>query len=235
MNLPKLPRRFYGYVSVFLVVTLCLGVEWWMARPRGHERPVCAVLRPTRSLGAGQRLSADVLEVRFEPAPQSVRCDQIYFTERDLDGESAWRVRRSVDAGATLFTKDVERVAKVGLPRGKRAYSVRVENGGRVEEGDHVDLLSDARVVAGQALVLERDRGGENEFGAAGAASRLLLALRQSEIRGVEKAMQRGTLSVALVHPADVVPSTTKQSGESTARHQRRSHHSKRARIWHED
>lgn len=84
------------------------------------------------------------------------------------------------------------------IGRGYRAYSIRVDNGHWAKRGDTVDIFVRPKRVQGPPVVvveavevLERaDQGNEQE---------LTLALPQREVTVVEKALQIGKLSIALI------------------------------------
>lgn len=223
-------RKWTGSILVFIVVFLCLFMEWWWSRPGGLERRVCAVVSSAVSLREGERVLPQRVSIRFHPLPGASRCEEVFFTEAQLDQSRTWVVLRPVEAEQTLYAADVRLATKgPALPRGLRAFAARFSGAIAVLPGDYVDVFSSAssRNVASAALVLENHARSEASF-------ELVLALRQSEIRDMEKAMQKGTLSLALVHPEDV-EKALRPARRLKSKRNGPAKKPVRARIWHEE
>jgi Flp pilus assembly protein CpaB len=208
------------FVIAFTAVFTCLSLEWWWYRPTGSARAACAALKLQSSLPARDRLVAALVEVQFRPKPPHRRCEEVYFTESQLD-QGEWQVARPLQAGQILFPADVVAARRVVLPRGKRAYSASFTSEVAVAPGDYVEIFStDAPLpLVPAALVLASVRR---------SALELVLALSSDEIRSMEKAARKGTLSIALVHPDDV-------RFAGARKRPRVKQHSPRALIWSEE
>ncbi len=221
----RLRRRFFAISGVFLVVSACLGVEWWGSRPKGTPRQACERLRAGMQFNAGQQIELSQLISEWSEAAPARPCPQEYLQPQDFYRDSQ-RARRfalvPIQKGDWIRQADVSsRVAPQTLPRGKRAYAAVFETEAQIHPGDSIEVYATEVVLSG-ALVLESRREVERN------RLHLVLALRPSEIRLLEKAGQKGKLSIALIHANDALASP---SGFRKSRPRRE----KRARIWHED
>jgi len=221
----RLRRRILAIASVFLVVSACLGLEWWWSRPKGLPRQACERLRAVIGFEAGQQVELSQLASEWGETTDTGECTREYFQPQDFYRDSQrtrWLALGTIAKGEWIRRVDVSSQSTVrALPRGKRAYAAVFETEAQIYPGDSVEIYATEPVLSG-ALVLQsrRERGR--------AQLHLVLALSPSEIRLLEKAGQTGKLSIALIHANDALPSP---SGVRKSKPRRE----KRARIWHED
>lgn len=218
--------------TVTLVVVAALLVEWLWSTPR--TRSACSVPVSEIALTAGTRLSGSMVRFHFFSDIDPVRCSTDYLTESDFD-RFPWRTVRPIESGATIRRDWVELADRLELPRGRRAVTLSVPEPTLVQAGDFVDVYTpetDGGPVASRVLVLGRSR----EAFDSGHVS-LILALDPKDIRAVEKARQRGKLTIALRHPQDTGgPLVQTEALRTQSWHSRRRPAKPRSgKIWHEE
>lgn len=221
----RLRRRFIAILGVFLVVSACLGVEWWGSRPTGTPRQACERLRAGMGFAAGQQIELSQLTSEWSETARAHECLQEYFQPQDFYRDSQ-RARRfalvPIKRGDWIRRADVSsQAASEALPRGKRAYAAVFETEAQIQPGDTIEVYATEVVLSGALVLQSRREPDRNRL-------HVVLALSSSEIRLLEKAGQTGKLSIALIHANDALPSP---SGVRKSRPRRE----KRARIWHED
>ncbi len=221
----RLRRRLLSIAGVFIVVSCCLGIEWWSSRPKGTPRQACERLRAGMAFAAGQQIELSQLTSEWSETADARQCTQAYFQPQDFYSDSQ-RPRRfalvGIQRGDWIRRADVSSQAAVqALPRGKRAYAAVFETEAQILPGDSVEVYSTELVLSGALVLQSRREPQRNRL-------HLVLALSPSEIRLMEKAGQTGKLSIALIHANDALASP---SGVKKSRVRRE----KSARIWHED
>jgi Flp pilus assembly protein CpaB len=221
----RLRRRLLAIAGVFLVVSCCLGIEWWWSRPKGIPRQACERLRAGMAFAAGQQMELSQLTSEWSETVDAGECTQTYFQPQDFYSDSQ-RARRFalvvIPKGDWIRRADVSSQAAVqALPRGKRAYAAVFETEAQIYPGETIEVYATELVLSGVLVLQSRREPQRNRL-------HLVLALSPPEIRLLEKAGQTGKLSIALIHANDALASP---SGVKKPRLRRE----KRARIWHED
>jgi hypothetical protein len=221
----RLHRRLAAILGVFLVVSVCLGTEWWWSRPKGTPRQACERLRAGMTFAAGQQIELSQLASEWSQTEDAGECSQKYFQAQDFYRDSQ-RARRfalvAIRKGDWIRRAEVSSQAAIqALPRGKRAYAAVFETEAQIYPGDAIEIYAAEWILSG-ALVLQSHREPERN------RLHLVLALSSAEIRLLEKAGQTGKLSIALIHANDALSSPTSVRKSKPRRE-------KRARIWHED
>lgn len=194
-------------------LVVCLEARsFFSARAQGIRDPRYLVAR--RELSAGQ--AVHFLDFTFSHQ-QNVAKGAL--SDQDLPLLRGATLNRTVKEGEILCIDALQRpfdstALGASIPRGLRAYPIRPSNSLSVRRGDRVDVLLEPEspsempfALLEGPLVLQVDVDADSR-----GSEEVVLALSSDDIQLLEKAHQRGKLTIALRNPSDEAPAAGRQT-----------------------